>query len=384
MADKKISELPVASSITVDDISLLVGSDTDYQFSFTTLLDFVDTNLTVGAKITFGTIIPQNTSGSNGDVFLKTDTATFYQKINGTWTYTYAISTGDGADGTVLYGMGIPGSTIGVDNDSYIDTVTGIFYQRTSGIWNQVFSMATGPQGPQGIAGTNGANGTNGSTILSGNVDPSNLTDGVDGDFYINLSTCYFFGPKSSGVWPPGFSFIGAPPFPEIIPITKGSSNPYFFQYQENDYETIFGSNPNIEVEVEVDTAINEMNSFVQGSGYVDGTYNLIPLLGGSGTGALANMVITGGKVVQVILAYGGIEYAINDEVSISNTYLGGLGTGWSGIVSGLGKSWQKSDLKPVKIFDTGNTILQSILVADPDPSDSTKIADNLRLIIRQ
>lgn len=30
MADKKISELPVASSITIDDISLLVGSDTDY------------------------------------------------------------------------------------------------------------------------------------------------------------------------------------------------------------------------------------------------------------------------------------------------------------------------------------------------------------------
>src|ERR1700744_1330977 len=91
MADKKIRELPVASSIAIDDISVLVGSDTDYQFSFTTLLDFVDTNISVGARITFGTTVPQNTTGNNGDVFLKTDIAAFYQKINGTWTSVYTI-----------------------------------------------------------------------------------------------------------------------------------------------------------------------------------------------------------------------------------------------------------------------------------------------------
>lgn len=208
MADKKISELPVAPIITTDDISVLVGSDTDYQYSFTTLLDFVDANLPVGAKVSFGAILPQNTAGNNGDVFLKTDTATFYQKVNGTWIYAYAISTGSSADGTVLYGMGVPGTATGSDNDSYIDTTNGIFYLRTSGSWSQVFSMATGPQGPPGTAGTNGANGTNGNTILSGNTDPSNSTDGVNGDYYINLSTYYFFGPKANDVWPVGFSLI--------------------------------------------------------------------------------------------------------------------------------------------------------------------------------
>lgn len=209
MADKKISELPVAPGITADDISVLVGSGTDYQYSFAALLDFVDANLSVGAKMTFGTAVPQNNAGSNGDVFLKTDTHTLYQKVNGVWTYTYTMPAGGGADGTLLYGAGVPGSATGADNDSYIDTSTGIFYLRTSGAWNQVFSMATGPQGPQGTAGTNGTNGANGNTILSGTVNPSNTTDGTNGDYYLNLSTYTLFGPKNAGAWGDGISIIG-------------------------------------------------------------------------------------------------------------------------------------------------------------------------------
>ena len=111
-------------------------------------------------------------------------------------------------DSQLLYGLGIPGSTIGADGDSYINTATGIFYLRTAGSWAQVFSMATGPQGPQGTAGTNGTNGTNGNTILNGTINPSNLTDGVNGDYYLNMSTYYFFGPKTAGVWPAGISLI--------------------------------------------------------------------------------------------------------------------------------------------------------------------------------
>jgi len=210
MADKKISELPVASSIGATDISIVVSNGTDYQFSFSTLLSFVAANMLVGSNVSFGTSIPQNTTGNNGDVFLKTDTFAFYQKISGTWALACTIPTGSGPDGTLIYGSGLPGSTIGADKDSYIDTSTGIFYLRTAGTWAQVFSMATGPQGPQGTAGTNGTNGTNGNTILQGTTNPSNLTDGVNGDYYINLSTYYFFGPKAGGVWPAGFSLITA------------------------------------------------------------------------------------------------------------------------------------------------------------------------------
>jgi hypothetical protein len=210
MADKKISELPVATSIRASDVSVLVDSGTDYQYTFTLLLQFLEANLTTGANISFGATLPQNTAGSNGDVFVNTSAGSFAQKVAGIWTIVYTISAANGADGTMLYGSGVPGTSIGKNSDSYIDTHTGIFYQKTAGAWSQVFSMATGPQGPQGTAGTNGTNGANGNTILFGTTNPSNTSTGVNGNFYINTSTYVFFGPKTSGVWGSGVSLMGA------------------------------------------------------------------------------------------------------------------------------------------------------------------------------
>ena len=208
MADKTITELPVASTIGKTDVSLLVSNNVDYQFDFALLLQFISANISTGAVISFGTVIPQNNSGKNGDVFFKIDTTAFYQKTNGTWTQTYTPATSTTSSSALLYGEGIPGSTVGADNDSYINTTTGIFYLRTSGVWSQVFSMATGPQGPQGTTGTSGTNGTNGNTLLSGTADPSNSI-GNNGDYYINFSTYNLFGPKTLGIWGAGVSLIG-------------------------------------------------------------------------------------------------------------------------------------------------------------------------------
>lgn len=208
--DKKITDLTVATSISATDISVLVNNDTDYQFAFSTLLQFISTGLNVGANISFGTILPQNINGKNGDVFINISTGSFAQKISGEWIVVYTLpSTSGSTDGTVLYGLGVPGNTTGNNNDTYVNTGTGIFYKKVSGSWSQVFSMQTGPAGPQGIAGTNGTNGANGKTILNGTTNPSNLSTGTDGDFYINTSTFLFFGPKASGVWPAGTSLAG-------------------------------------------------------------------------------------------------------------------------------------------------------------------------------
>lgn len=207
--DKKISELPIATSINASDISVLVDSGTDYQYTFTLLLQFLEANLTTGAGISFGTVLPQNTTGSDGDVFVNTSAGSFAQRLSGTWTIVYNLPAANAADGTLLYGAGLPGTTTGKNADSYINTLTGIFYHKTAGAWSQVFSMATGPQGPQGTAGTNGTNGVNGNTILYGTVDPSNTSIGVDGNFYINTSNYTIFGPKTSGAWSTGVSIIG-------------------------------------------------------------------------------------------------------------------------------------------------------------------------------
>lgn len=56
--------------------------------------------------------------------------------------------------------------------------------------------------GPPGAAG-----GASSNNILYDTVDPT--TEGADGNFYINTTTHFIFGPKSSGSWPAGTSLIG-------------------------------------------------------------------------------------------------------------------------------------------------------------------------------
>ncbi len=207
--DKTISQLPIAATINSSDVSVLVDGGSDYQYTFTLLLQFLEANLTTGANISFGATLPQNTAGNNSDVFVNTSAGSFAQKIAGTWAIVYTLPAANAADGTLLYGAGMPASSTGKNADSYINTLTGIFYQKSSGAWAQVFSMATGPQGPQGTPGTNGPNGVSGNTILFGSANPSNSSTGTDGNFYINTSSYMLFGPKVAGVWGSGISIIG-------------------------------------------------------------------------------------------------------------------------------------------------------------------------------
>lgn len=57
-----------------------------------------------------------------------------------------------------------------------------------------------GPQGIPGIQGIQGIPGVNGSTIIAGAGVPSNAT-GLDGDYFLDQSNAYLYGPKASGVW---------------------------------------------------------------------------------------------------------------------------------------------------------------------------------------
>jgi hypothetical protein len=210
--DKKISELPVIASLAAADVSVLVHSGTDYQYSFTSLLEFIEAGINPGARISFGTTLPQNTTGKNGDIFINTTAGSFAQKQSGSWLVKYTLPASGGlADGTVLYGAGVPGGGIGSNNDTYINANTGIFYHKAAGSWSQVFSMQTGPQGPKGDKGEAGIAGANGRSILSGVSNPSNSTTGTDGDFYLNTNTLILFGPKTGGVWGSGISIVGIP-----------------------------------------------------------------------------------------------------------------------------------------------------------------------------
>lgn len=60
------------------------------------------------------------------------------------------------------------------------------------------------------------------------------------------------------------------------------------------------------------------------GTGYTDGTYELVDLTGGAGTGAIANITVFGGEVTEVEIVAKGINYEADDQLSA--TIPGGSG----------------------------------------------------------
>ena len=77
-------------------------------------------------------------------------------------------------------------------------------------------------------------------------------------------------------------------------------------------------------------SAIQTLGSVTGGSGYVNATYNNVPLTGGSGANATATIVVSGGAVTSVTITLRGAGYVIGNTLSASNTNLGGSGAGFS------------------------------------------------------
>lgn len=64
------------------------------------------------------------------------------------------------------------------------------------------------------------------------------------------------------------------------------------------------------------------------GTGYINGTYNNVPLTGGTGSGATANITVSGTLVTAATVNLPGQNYVIGDQLSASNANLGGAGSG--------------------------------------------------------
>jgi hypothetical protein len=69
------------------------------------------------------------------------------------------------------------------------------------------------------------------------------------------------------------------------------------------------------------------LGTIVPGSFYTDGTYNLVPLVGGSGTLATATITVLGGNVTSVVLSREGNWYKSGDVLSATSV-VGGFGNG--------------------------------------------------------
>ena len=80
------------------------------------------------------------------------------------------------------------------------------------------------------------------------------------------------------------------------------------------------------------DGTILSFGSAVAGSGYTDGSYANVPLTGGSGSGAAANIVVSaGGVAIGSSLVDGGAGYKDTDQLSAADSSLGsGGGSGFT------------------------------------------------------
>jgi hypothetical protein len=93
-----------------------------------------------------------------------------------------------------------------------------------------------------------------------------------------------------------------------------------------------------------VQSVINTLGVLVGGTSYTNGTYFNVPLTGGIGTGATANIIISGGAVSSVTIVNGGCYYAVGNVLSASSANLGGTGSGFTTtinvVTNSTGRTW--------------------------------------------
>jgi hypothetical protein len=147
---------------------------------------------------------------------------------------------------------------------------------------------------------------------------------------------------RTAGYFSQVFAFPIAATWPETVSevvftqsytTTNGSpylpSNTLNTQVQVN--QVIVG--PGIPVGTQVQqiqtSAINALTNLVGGSGYANNTYNGVDITGGSGGGATANIVVSGGAVTSVTIVNPGAGYQVGDTIDVDDADIGG-GTGFS------------------------------------------------------
>ena len=113
---------------------------------------------------------------------------------------------------------------------------------------------------------------------------------------------------------------------------TTTNGSPFFYLASYNNdvalSQVLSGTNIATGAVVDAITAsnINALTNLVGGSSYSNGSYTDVPLTGGSGFGATADVTVSGGAVTVVTIVLRGAGYVIGDSLSADDADLGGGG----------------------------------------------------------
>ena len=83
-----------------------------------------------------------------------------------------------------------------------------------------------------------------------------------------------------------------------------------------------------------IGNGVQSYGTITGGSLYTDGTYLSVPMTGGSGSGATANITVAGGSVTGVVAQDRGFGYSASDVLSAASANIGGL----TGIINTYGQ----------------------------------------------
>lgn len=85
--------------------------------------------------------------------------------------------------------------------------------------------------------------------------------------------------------------------------------------------------------------------TIVGGALYTNGTYENVPLTGGTGEDATATIIVTGNTITTVNINDGGKNYTLGDVLSASAADIGGTGSGFTYTITEMGTAFDPLDI---------------------------------------
>ena len=137
----------------------------------------------------------------------------------------------------------------------------------------------------------------------------------------------------------------------------------YYSQFQP--YTYLIGPTPDADYQTElhyyyypvtiVQGGVAGLGTITPGSGYTNGIYEQVPLIGGDGSNAVATITVSSNVVTTVTITNPGYFYVVGNVLTASTASIGGTGSGFSvpvnNIQNAAGTSWLGDNFETVLLY---------------------------------
>lgn len=190
---------------------------------------------------------------------------------------------------------------------------TGVYYVSSSFAFTKLGTIADQPT-PVSMVD----NGT--VVVLVDGTSSGYVIDMLNGNQFAQISDPAFYGATKVDYVDTYFVF------------NKPGTAIYYISLSQPDFGMLSG------------TGVGTGTITAAGTSYTNGQYDGVPLTGGSGTGATANIQVSGGAVVSVQIVTNGKNFAIGNVLSAAASTIGGTGSGFQYMVTGAAPAFNALD----------------------------------------